>query len=248
MTFLISKQNWTTWRSARNVKDTWWPIVPCFSNIQRTYQNMDVDSVHNASCLYVHFWAQERDKRSKVCLSLQRCTIHRKDFVLWLPKWNHHSCVWHGKEPPSQRTAIWRLNASAKISLTKLGNKKFSSWATTDFPHDPTMRMTRSHAPFAQTFPSAKETATTKPPHRRSRNVKDTCWPIVTCFSNIQRTYKNMDAHSVHNASCLYVHVWAQERDEKVDYSFVAAELQNPLQRFCSLTSKQRPQLMCWHK
>ena len=42
---------------------------------------------------------------------------------------------------------------------------------------------------------------------RSARNVKEPCWPIVTCFSNIQRTYKNMDVHSVHNASCLYVHV-----------------------------------------
>ena len=42
---------------------------------------------------------------------------------------------------------------------------------------------------------------------RNARNVKEPCWPIVTCFSNIQRTYKNMDVHSVHNASCLYVHV-----------------------------------------
>ena len=54
---------------------------------------------------------------------------------------------------------------------------------------------------------------------RSARNVKDTCWPIVTCFSNIQRTYKNMDVHSVHNASCLYVHVWAQERDKEVNYA-----------------------------
>ena len=28
-----------------------------------------------------------------------------------------------------------------------------------------------------------------------------------------------MDVHSVHNASCLYVHVWAQERDKEVNYA-----------------------------
>ena len=54
---------------------------------------------------------------------------------------------------------------------------------------------------------------------RSARNVKDTCLPIVTCFTNIQRTYKNMDVHSVHNASCLYVHIWAQERGKEVNYA-----------------------------
>ena len=28
-----------------------------------------------------------------------------------------------------------------------------------------------------------------------------------------------MDVHSVHNASCLYVHVWAQERGKEVNYA-----------------------------
>ena len=50
----------------------------------------------------------------KLCLSLQSCTIHCKAFVLWLPNWEHHSWVWHGKEPLSQRPANWRLNASTK--------------------------------------------------------------------------------------------------------------------------------------
>ena len=54
---------------------------------------------------------------------------------------------------------------------------------------------------------------------RSARNVKDTCLPIVTCFTNIQRTYKNMDVHSVHNASRLYVHIWAQERGKEVNYA-----------------------------
>ena len=54
---------------------------------------------------------------------------------------------------------------------------------------------------------------------RSARNVIDTRLPIVTCFTNIQRTYKNMDVHSVHNASCLYVHVWAQERGKEVNYA-----------------------------
>ena len=197
----------------------------------------------------VSTFTSEPRKEIKEVNNACRCSVAQSTAKILFSDFQNETTThfWHGKEPPSQRTAIWRLNASTKISLTKLGKKQLSSWATSDFPHDPTTRMTRSHAPFAQTFPSANETATTKPPHRSSRHVKDTCWPIVTCFSNIQRTYKNMDVHSVHNASCLYVHVWAQERDEEVDYSFVAAELQNPLQRFCSLSSKQRPQLMCWH-
>ena len=35
-------------------------------------------------------------------------------FALWLPNWEHHSWVWHDKEPLSQRPANWRLNASTK--------------------------------------------------------------------------------------------------------------------------------------
>ena len=44
-------------------------------------------------------------------------------------------------------------------------------------------------------------------------------WHWDHAFTNIQRTYKNMDVHSVHNASCLYVHVWAQERGKEVNYA-----------------------------
>ena len=56
-------------------------------------------------------------------------------------------------------------------------------------------------------------------PREVQEMLKIPCLPIVTCFTNIQRTYKNMDVHSVHNASCLYVHVWAQERGKEVNYA-----------------------------
>ena len=54
---------------------------------------------------------------------------------------------------------------------------------------------------------------------RSPRNVQDTCLPIVTCFTNIPRTYKNMGVHSVHNASCLYFHIWAKKRGKEVNYA-----------------------------
>ena len=180
-----------TSRSARNVKDTCWPIVTCFSNIQRTYKNMDVHSVHNASCLYVHVWAQERDKEVNYacrCRVAQSTAKHLfSDFQTENTTHEFDMAKNHCRR--DLQTEGW--THQQKTSLTKLGNNKLSSSATpsciisqclcirsstaSDDADDAVACSIRTDIPFAQTFSSANETATTKRPQTsRVRDFKQT--------------------------------------------------------------------------
>ena len=124
---------WETSRSARNVKDTCLPIVTCFTNIKRTYKNMDVHSVHNASCLYVHVWAQERGKEVNYacrCRVAQSTAKHLfSDFQT--ENTTHEFDMTKNHCRRDLQTEGW--THQQKTSLTKLGNKKLSSSATPSY-------------------------------------------------------------------------------------------------------------------
>ena len=152
---------------------------------------MDVHSVHNASCLYVHVWAQERDKEVNYacrCRVAQSTAKHLfSDFQTENTTHEFDMAKNHCRR--DLQTEGW--THQQKTSLTKLGNKKLSSSATpsciisqclcirsstaSDDADDAVACSIRTDIPFAQTFPSANETATTKRPQTsRVRDFKQT--------------------------------------------------------------------------
>ena len=91
---------------------------------------MDVHSVHNASCLYVHIWAQERGKEVNYacrCRVAQSTAKHLfSDFQTENTTHEFDMAKNHCRR--DLQTEGW--THQQKTSLTKLGNKKLSSSAT----------------------------------------------------------------------------------------------------------------------
>ena len=98
----------------------------------------------NASCPFVHIWAKE-------------CTTHNPMRSI---------CSFISKLKTRLLSSVTKNSAARQHHLASSRNA-----SATEFPRHRTTRMTRSHAPFARTFPSANETATTKRP--QTSRVRD---------------------------------------------------------------------------
>ena len=85
----------------------------------------------------------------------------------------------------------------------------------TEFPRHRTTRTTRSHAPFARTFPSANETATTKCPQTsRVRDLNQTC--CIQKFRDMHicsLDFKKMPWHAWFQNKTMPWHAWFQNKE-----------------------------------
>ena len=85
----------------------------------------------------------------------------------------------------------------------------------TEFPRHRTTRTTRSHAPFARTFPSANETATTKCPQTsRVRDLNQTfCIQKFRDMHICSLDFKTMPWHAWFQNKTMPWHAWFQNKE-----------------------------------